>query len=189
MKKVYFVRHSKPDFSVMDDSSRPLTNEGLKDCKKVTNYLINKNIDKIYSSPFKRSYDTIKDFAEKANLPIHVIDDFRERKISNEWIDDFDWFVKKQWSDFSYKLKCGENLREVQHRNIKALKDVIADKKNDNIVIATHGTALSTIINYYDPSFHYEKFLDIKNLMPFIVEIEFEGKNFVSMSEIILQKV
>lgn len=44
MTKVYFVRHAKPDFSVKDDLTRPLTEEGMNSCKKVTEFLIDKNI-------------------------------------------------------------------------------------------------------------------------------------------------
>lgn len=55
MNKVYFVRHAKPDFSVKDDLIRPLTEEGIKDSKKVTEFLMDKNITKIYSSPYKRA--------------------------------------------------------------------------------------------------------------------------------------
>jgi len=36
---------------------------------------------------------------------------------------------------------------------------IISDNVNGNIVIGTHGTALSTIINYYDVSFKYEEFI------------------------------
>lgn len=36
MTNVYFVRHAKPDFSVQDDLTRLLTEEGINDCKKVT---------------------------------------------------------------------------------------------------------------------------------------------------------
>ena len=43
-----------------------------------------------------------------------------------------------------------------------------------NIIIGSHGTALSTIINYYDNAFGYEDFAKIKSKMPWIVEFEFD---------------
>jgi len=49
MTKVYFVRHALPDFNVHDDLLRPLTQEGTEDSKKVTEFLLNKNIDKVFS--------------------------------------------------------------------------------------------------------------------------------------------
>ena len=45
-----------------------------------------------------------------------------------------------------------------------------------NIVIGTHGTALSAILNYYRPEFGCEDFLRILDWMPYVVELTFEGK-------------
>lgn len=50
-----------------------------------------------------------------------------------------------------------------------------------NIVIGSHGTALSTIINYYDKSFGYNDFEKIRFLMPWIVEFSFEDKKCVGI--------
>jgi len=76
--------------------------------------------------------------------------------VGNVWIEDFNSFAKKQWEDFDYKLSDGESLREVQNRNIKALNEVLRMYEGKNIVIGTHGTALSTIINYYDSTYGYD---------------------------------
>lgn len=185
MNKVYFVRHARPDLNVEDELLRPLSEEGIEDSKKVTEFLKNKNITKIYSSPYKRSIDTIRDFAILANKDIELVEDFRERKVSNNWIKDFNAFAEKQWSDFNYNLEEGENLRKVQDRNIEALHKLLNDNNNENILIGTHGTALSTIINYYDNTFNYKDFNMIKNIMPLIVIINFQGLNAKSMEYIL----
>lgn len=187
MTKVYFVRHAKPDFNVHDDLTRPLTGEGIRDTKKVTEFLLDKNITKVFSSPYRRAIDTIKDFAERAGLEINIVDDFRERKIDSVWIEDFDEFSKKQWGNFEYKLSDGENLMEVQNRNIAALKQILKDNIDGSIVIGTHGTALSTIINYYDKKFDYKEFQRIRYYMPFIVCITFDGENAVKVEEFKLE--
>ncbi|WP_142413878.1 histidine phosphatase family protein [Hathewaya massiliensis] len=186
MTKVYFVRHAKPDFSVKDDLIRPLTEEAINDCRKVTEFLSDKNITKVFSSPYKRSLDTIKDFAESLKLKINIIEDFRERKISNEWIEDFNKFAKEQWNNYDYKLPEGESLSEVQKRNIKALMNILKENIDENIVIGSHGTALSTIINYFNKEFDYIEFERIKNLMPFIVCFTFDGQGIVNIEEFII---
>ena len=58
---------------------------------------------------------------------------------------DFWPFIRHLWNDYDYTLSDGECLREVQERNIAALNDVLSRYQNMNIVIGTHGTALSTI--------------------------------------------
>ncbi|VYU37651.1 hypothetical protein [Clostridium tertium] len=72
-------------------------------------------------------------------------------------------------------------MKEIQDRNVRALHKIITENDNENIVIGTHGTALSTIINYYDNTFNYESFNKIKNIMPFIACIKFEGTNATSI--------
>ncbi|MFA5524641.1 MAG: hypothetical protein WDA24_09830 [Tissierellales bacterium] len=57
---------------------------------------------------------------------------------------------------------------------------------NEKIVISTHGTALSTIINYYDKDFNYSEFERIKHLMPHIVYIGFEGNNATEIKEYLI---
>lgn len=185
MNKIYFVRHAKPDFSVHDDLTRPLTDKGIIDSKNICEFLKEKSINKIYSSPYKRAIDTIKELAQNLNIKIEVVDDFRERKISNIWIEDFNKFSKSQWENFEYKLNDGESLNEVQSRNIKELHKILNENSNQNIVIGTHGTALSTIINYYDKTFDYLSFTKIKDVMPFIVCMEFEKTNVLNIDYIL----
>ncbi|CEN82426.1 histidine phosphatase family protein [Paeniclostridium sordellii] len=185
MNKIYFVRHAKPDFSVHDDLTRPLTDKGIIDSKNICEFLKEKSMNKIYSSPYKRAIDTIKELAQNLNIKIEVVDDFRERKISNIWIEDFNKFSKSQWENFEYKLNDGESLNEVQSRNIKALHKILNENSNQNIVIGTHGTALSTIINYYDKTFDYLSFTKIKDIMPFIVCMEFEKTNVLNIDYIL----
>ena len=93
---------------------------------------------------------------------------FRERKVESGWIEDFTSFTKMQWNDFTYKLSDGECLQEVQTRNMSALQQVLNKYAGKNIVVGSHGTALSTIINYYDHSFGYNDFEKIKNVMPWM---------------------
>ncbi len=180
---IYFVRHAEPDISIKDDLIRPLSEKGMVDTKRVTSVLMNRNIDVIYSSPYKRSFDTVKDFSDNSKLEIIVNEDFRERKVG-EWVEDFKAFSLKQWEDFDYKIINGESLREVQKRNISALSNVIKNNLGKNIVIGTHGTALSTIINYYDPNFGHSDFWGIVDKMPYILLFKFNSLEFENMEEV-----
>lgn len=173
MTTIYFVRHAEPNYANHDDITRELTSKGLEDRKLVSEYLKDKEIDIVLSSPYKRAIDTVKHFADINNHKIGIIDDFRERKIDSVWIGDFNAFCKNQWSDFTYKLYDGETLFEVQVRNIRALNYVLEKYRNRKVVVGSHGTALSTIINYFDSNFGYDSFLKIKTLMPWIVKFTF----------------
>lgn len=117
MTTIYFVRHAKPNFSNHNDRERELTKEGVEDSKLVTKYLSDKSINVVLSSPYKRSVDTIKDFASQFGHSIITIEEFRERKVDSVWIEDFDSFSQMQWADFEYKLTDGECLKEVQKQS------------------------------------------------------------------------
>ncbi len=156
----------------------------MVDRELVTQFLSDKNIDVVLSSPYKRAVDTVAHFADNKGMNIEIVDDFRERKVDSVWIEDFKAFSKAQWADFDYKLSDGESLQEVQNRNISALKNILEKYKDRNIVIGSHGAALSTIINYYDKLFGYEDFEKIRTIMPWIVEFTFHNDECTSIKYI-----
>lgn len=184
MTNVYFVRHAQPNYENHDDLTRELTEKGMRDRRLVTEFLRDKEIHAVLSSPFMRSVDTVKEFADEMGLAISLVEDFRERRVDSCWIEDFTAFAKQQWADFSYKLTDGECLGEVQARNIAALNRVLAEYEGKNVVVGSHGTALSTIVNYFEPSFGYEDFDAIRGLMPWIVRFSFEGMKCVEIEKI-----
>ena len=183
MTTVYFVRHAQPNYDNHDDLLRERTAKGLEDRKLVTKFLSDKNVDIVLSSPFHRSVDTVRHFADLKGLEIGIVEDFRERRIDSVWIEDFNGFCKKQWEDFTYKLSDGECLLEVQERNVAALNKVLTEQAGKTIVVGSHGTALSTIVNYYDKSFGYAEFEKIRGLMPWVVEFTFSGTECVGIKQ------
>lgn len=182
MTKVYFVRHAQSLFLHVDDRTRPLTEEGKKNCYLVMEALMDKKIDVIYSSPYKRCLDTIGAVAKLFHMPIKEDERLRERtKGANSSIEGM---REKRWADHSFHEEGGESIEMVQSRNVEALKEILTKHEGKNIVIGTHGTALSSIINFYKPEFGCEDYIRIVNWMPYIVEMDFEGQDFVGMNEI-----
>jgi len=182
MTTVYFVRHAESDRSTIEDRSRPLTAKGQADCALVSEFLHDKNIDVVLSSPYKRAVDTITDFAESLGMTIHEVEGFRERE--RAWMEDMRPYTKKQWADFSYKHPGGESLAEVQERNVAALNDVLDRHKNKNIVIGTHGMALSTIINFYDKNYGFDDWMEMVFVNPWVAKLVFEDYDCVEIEKI-----
>lgn len=179
--KIYFVRHAEPDLREHNDRLRTLTAAGEEAAKKVTQYLLDKEIDAVLSSPYRRAVQTVQNFAQTAFLPIAAVDGFRERTIAGEdqWIEDFESFCQKQWEDFAYKLPGGESLCEVEERTTAALNKLLQDYAGKNIVVGTHGTALSVLLHRLDPAFGYKQFQQMP--MPWIAALTFEGEKLVKM--------
>lgn len=183
MTNIYFVRHAQPNYTNHNDRERELTKKGEKDAKVVMEFLADKAIDKIFSSPFKRAVDTIRPFAETYGYKIQLCERFCERRVDSIWVEDFETFARNQWKDFTYKLSDGESLEEVQKRNIEELDVLLTQCENQNLVVGTHGTSLSMIWNYYDSSFGYEDFQRIRHFMPWIVKMSFEQKHCIQIKE------
>ena len=182
MTTIYFVRHCKPDAKIYDDRNRPLTEEGLEDSKQVLEILKDKKIDIFISSPYKRSYDSIKKAADYYRKSIITDERLRERKAGKN-SNNHEMF-KKRWADLNFAEEDGESIGSVQKRNIEALNEILEKYQNKTIVIGTHGTALSSILNYYDTSFNGESFMKIIDLMPYIVKMEFDGKINTSKEDV-----
>ena len=177
--KIIFVRHAQALYGE-DDRIRPLTESGLKNREIVLETLKDIHIDAFLSSPYKRSIDTIRTAADYFGMSIRTDERFRERKVGtweNGWLE-------KRWGDFSYAEEDGECLASVQERNVEALKEVLSAYTGKTVVIGTHGTALSTILNYYDNSFGLSDFMRIVNWMPYIVELTFEGAKLLHKREL-----
>ncbi|MBD5104118.1 MAG: histidine phosphatase family protein [Ruminococcaceae bacterium] len=177
MTEVYFIRHAQSDRLYHDERTRPLTGEGLADSEKLAEILKDKGIAHIISSPYTRTLQTVEGLAKTLGLEIETNEELRERHAGKWHGDRFFDFIEKQWNDFDYSIEGGESLREVQKRNIKALDGLLKKYKNETVAIATHGTALSTIINYFYPKYGFEDFLKIADLMPLVIRTELDVKS------------
>jgi hypothetical protein len=181
MTIIYFVRHAQPEHAWEDDRTRPLTGEGRRDSAIVFEFLKDKHIDAFYSSPYKRSMDTIADSADFFGKDIITDEDLRERE-KGENGNNHGMFHKR-WADHNYHEKGGESIAMVQKRNMRALTEILRDNIDKEVVVGTHGTALSTILNFYDKSFGCDDFLRIIDRMPYVIELDFEGDKLVGKVE------
>lgn len=90
---------------------------------------------------------------------------------------------QRRWADKDFHEEGGESLHMVQNRNMEAFCGILKQNAGENIVIGTHGTALSTILNYYDETFGLDDFLRIIDYMPYIIELDFEGEKLAGVHE------
>lgn len=184
---VYFVRHAQPIHGHKEDRTRPLTQEGKQDAALVTQVLRDKHIDRFYCSPYLRSLDTIRGAAAAYGLPILQDERLRERQVGeqgNAGLRDADSPLRRRWQDFSWHELGGESIGQVQQRNIAALQEILSENPGKNIAVGTHGTALSSILNFYRPGFGCEDFLRIVDWMPYIVELTFDGQTLLTFREL-----
>jgi 2,3-bisphosphoglycerate-dependent phosphoglycerate mutase len=184
MKHLYFVRHAEPDHDWEDDRTRPLSSAGLSDSGAVTLALRDITIDLIISSPYIRTVDTIRETASEHGLEIVTDERLREREqgsLPNSWE-----MIARRWNNFKYREGGGESLDMVRKRNMAAIFEYLTDDTSDSIVIGTHGTSLSTILNYFDPAYGFDGFKRMINYMPYIIRLDFDGLRYVGREEILI---
>ncbi len=181
MTRVYFVRHAQPEHAWKEDRTRPLTEEGKNDAKIVLTFFKDKKIDAFYCSPYKRSIETIADTAAFFGKEIITDEGLREREKGPDGNNH--GMFQKRWADHDYHEDGGESIAMVQKRNMEALNKILSDNPDKDIVVGTHGTALSSILNFYDSSFCCDDFLRIIDWMPYIIELYFEGNKLISKYE------
>lgn len=187
MTKVYFVRHAQTDYGNSIDADRILTREGMQDRYKARDFLISQNPDPdklhIYSSHFRRAVDTVQPFADYAGLPIQVLEDFREWSVIAPE-EDYYAVCRRAWKDFTYRPEGCETLEEVQRRNVRKLLELVALHKGETIIIGSHGTALSTVIHYFNPDYDYDDLIRIMDIKPWIVRFDFDEERFLGYEEV-----
>lgn len=181
---IYLVRHADSSYST-DEVNRPISKAGVLDALALHKQFENIKIDKVYSSPYKRSIQTVEEIAESRKLSVELRENFKERKKSNGKLDDFFNNVKKLWDDVHYKFEGGESNMEGQSRGIDAINSVLDENKGKTIVIGTHGDLMSLILNYYDRSFAYEFWRRLD--MPDSYKLEFDNSTLKSIEQIWLR--
>lgn len=183
MTTLYFVRHAQVNY-VPDEQLRPLSDEGVKQITTMKMAFKDITIDYILSSPYKRAVDTISGVASDKGLSIITDHQLRERQVTDGYIEDFEAFTMRQWQDRNYKLENGESLNEVQKRATIAIEEVLINHAGKSVLIGTHGTFLSTVLNYYDPTFAHKEWQEMP--MPAIYKMVFNRTAFVKYEAVIL---
>lgn len=181
MTKLFFVRHAQPEHAWDNDRTRPLTDEGIIDTTKVLDFFKGLHIDKLYSSPYTRSVQTIQSTANYFDKEIMIDERLREREKGPN--GNTHGMFQLRWNNKDFHEDGGESIHMVQHRNILALTDILENNQGKTVVIGTHGTALSSILNYYNNAFNCDSFLRIIDWMPYIMELDFDGQICVEKIE------
>lgn len=173
MTNIYFVRHAHSTYST-DEIGRPLSLKGFSDAKLVSDLLIDHHINHVISSPYKRAIQTVEELAQQFKLPIELMDGFRERKLSEHPVPDFDAAIAKVWSEPQFSLKGGESNLMAQERGVRSFMQVLDEWQGKNVVIGTHGNIMVLIMSYFDVKYDLTFWKQLE--MPDIYQLSFEDK-------------
>lgn len=167
-----------------------LSEKGKLQANKLTEFLKNEKIDKIYTTPFSRTKETVKNLAKIKNIQIEESDLLNEinfgnfeglsfKKIEKDYPKEFEKMIKE---GFEYKYPSGESLIDTFHRVKNQIDIILEQNKNKSILICSHGGTIRNIISYLlcnDYKYHWNFRVDNGS----ITEIEVNN-NFAVINKI-----
>jgi len=178
---IYLVRHAHSAYTP-DELNRPLSSKGFEAAEKVTALLLEENINLIIASPYKRAIQTVEGLTKTLNLDIQIEEAFRERKLSENPVEDFENSIIRVWQDFTFTFEGGESGLEAQSRGVKSILRILREYSGKNIVVGTHGNIMVLIMNYFDNNYDYDFWTRLE--MPDIYKLSFEGEQLVRVQRI-----
>jgi 2,3-bisphosphoglycerate-dependent phosphoglycerate mutase len=151
---IYLVRHAHAEWR--EDDSRPLSSDGAEAAQLVADRLSSRSIVAVYTSPSRRSVETIEPLANRLGLRPEVISDLRERSLPVVRPDQFDALVQRAWSSPDKAPHGGESNVQAQGRGVAVVRSVVLRRAGSQVVLATHGNLLALVLNALDPKFGYD---------------------------------
>ena len=185
MVKLILVRHAltvdnqKSRLSGHIDSS--ISEEGKEQIDKITNYLKDFDIDKIYTTTSSRTKDTVKKLSELKSIEIIEKESLKEisfgdfegltfDEIKDKYPKEFQDMIEK---GYEYKYPNGESLIYSYNRVCIELDNIISNNDDRTILICSHGGTIRNIITYLiSNSYKYHWNFKIDNGSVTILEIQ-----------------
>ncbi len=175
MVKLILVRHGKTlcnekgALSGLTDSV--LSEVGKLQGEKIANYLRDEEIDKIYTTPFTRTRETIKRLSEIKNIKIEETNKLNEinfgdfeglsfKEIDEKYPEEVEKMIKE---GFEYKYPNGESLVDTFVRVKEEIDRIVRENDNSTILICSHGGTIRNIISYLlcgDYKYHWNFKID-----------------------------
>jgi 2,3-bisphosphoglycerate-dependent phosphoglycerate mutase len=150
---LYLVRHAHAEWS--QDDNRSLSPAGIVDAGVVADQLAVWPIAAIYTSPSRRSIETIDPLARRLELQPTVVPDLRERHLPVVLPDQFKALVRRAWSFPAEAPGGGESNVQAQTRGLAVVRTVVRRHAGAHAVLATHGNLLALVLNALDATFGY----------------------------------
>ena len=185
MVKLILVRHAltvdnqKSRLSGHIDSS--ISEEGKEQIDKITNYLKDFDIDKVYTTTSSRTKDTVKKLSKLKSIEIIEKESLKEisfgdfegltfDEIKDKYPKEFQDMIEK---GYEYKYPNGESLIDSYNRVCIELDNIISNNDDRTILICSHGGTIRNIITYLiSNSYKYHWNFKIDNGSVTILEVQ-----------------
>ena len=173
MTVFYLVRHAHAVWT--PDEDRPLSERGQRDALRVAELLCARSIAALYASPARRAWQTVAPLAERLGLPIQVEPALNERRLSADPVpaSAFQAAVRATFADQGFAHPGGETNAAAQARGWAAVRSLVRQWPEAQIVLGTHGVLLTLIVQGFLPGYGYSFWRALT--MPDIYRLDLPG--------------
>ena len=157
--RIYFVRHGKTaqtgTILYGHNKGIVLDAEGIDQAEKTGEYLSKVKLDKIYSSPLERAFETAEKIAFHHDLEVEVIDDLIDTDCGiwtgRTLIDvakEKDWEIVQK-TPSKYKFEGGESFQDLFVRMNREIELIVQNNKGKSIAVVSHRDPIIMLVSYY----------------------------------------
>ncbi len=200
--KIYMIRHCESEDDILNCyggcADFNLTDKGIETAKQYSNNIVNLEIEKIFSSPYKRAKNVAEIFNEKLNCGVEIINDLREmntygvmsgvnKSLAKEIFSIL--LNSEEYKEFGYykgkSFEGGESVENFDNR-IKNAFSIISNSPYKTVALVTHGGVFRSV--YKNILNQKEKILEIDDVAT--IEIDYNNGEYsiVSMKGIEIEK-
>jgi 2,3-bisphosphoglycerate-dependent phosphoglycerate mutase len=145
----------------------------MKAAHVVAERLAGRPIVAVYTSPSRRSVETVEPLARYLGLRPEVVPDLRERELPAVPLEEFEAAIREAWTSPDEAPRGGESNVRAQRRGLAVVRTVAERHVGSHVVLATHGNLLALILNALDQTFAYECWRRLS--FPDIYQLTFVG--------------
>jgi broad specificity phosphatase PhoE len=160
---LYITRHGETQWNsesrLQGWKDSELTDNGKRNAVALGERLKQIHFNAIYSSPIERAVKTAKLIRSHRMIPIRLEEGLKEINFG-DWEgkvkEEIEQQSKQEFFDFwnaphlyNHEPHKGESLTDLKCRIEQVLKNIIADNKDGNVLIVTHGVAIRAILSYF----------------------------------------
>jgi alpha-ribazole phosphatase len=155
---IYLIRHGQTDSNNRGTyqgwTDNLLNDVGERQAEKTAERIIEYGIEKIYSSPLKRSAKTSEIIGNKLGIKVDFVDGLKElnfgifddltyKEIIEKYPDE-----SKVWAEdwINYEIEKGESSKQAYDRINNAIDVIIRENEDKKIAIVTHLGAIRMIL-------------------------------------------
>ena len=162
MRKIYLLRHGRPDFPLgarpcLGRTDLPLGAFGCMQACRTARWLKTMEFEAVYASSLKRAVET----ARFCSSDLRILPDLREMDCGNWDGLDFEE-IQRRWpelyaergKDLTIPMPNGETPDEVRSRAEHALRQILAETAG-NVLIVAHSFVIRSLLHDYSARIPY----------------------------------